>query len=69
MGLRTMNDANVIINNLKNKNKKLIKALNNLVNLKIHKETFGKTEYYEKNKELAWDEAKELVGFMNNKEK
>ena len=56
---------------LKQTNKQLFQALVNLVNLKIHKETFGKTEYYEQYKEFAWDNAKELIkligGYINGK--
>lgn len=54
-------EYNKDINKLKQTNKQLYEALETLVNLKIHKETFGKNEYYESHRELAWDEAKVLI--------
>jgi len=61
-GLNNLVESHNMMEESKKENKQLYRALDNLVNLKIHKETFGKTEYYEEYKELAWDEAKVLIG-------
>lgn len=39
----------------------LMLALYNLVKLKKHKEKFGKDDFYNDNKQHAWDYAKEVL--------